>query len=330
MNEQNNNNKKGGNTALIIIISLLVAAFIALGFLIYHLVNLSHGIKDVIENSFDTYADSYDDSYNIGSDEPIAPEPDYPEDFEDFEGDPEKLSVQRYDFNGQDIEVSAHVAHVDVHSSSSYTDQIEIVLYESDNVRFDIFEDDGDIVINEIVLVQDIPIFDDQSFISISLPEGYDESLELTSTSGDIYISELYSLDEIDCDTVSGQILVEDSFAQELDASSVSGNITVDSSEIEDCELDTTSGFMEANYCNFGKIAVASISGSSQLEYSDFSKFQMATTSGDCIMSLYGPKSDYSVEFASFSGKLHGHGFEGGSKQIQFASTSGNLHLTCE
>lgn len=156
-----------------------------------------------------------------------------------------------------------------------------------------------------------------KTYVTVSIPKSLASNsgleLDANTVSGSITMEELTAR-SIEADTTSGSIKVYDCFAKELDCESVSGSVTVDNGEYSDAEMKTTSGSIKLYATTTDRFKLESVSGSIKCETKAVpAKGGKANTvSGSVTLAL--PKNDgFTLDYSSMSGSVKNEftGFSG-------------------
>ena len=142
--------------------------------------------------------------------------------------------------------------------------------------------------------------------VRIHVPRRELENLECSSTSGNIVIKEVRA-EEGDIGTVSGSIQMEYVDVRELEVSCVSGDIFLKSICSEEFETSSVSGNINAAGLDAKEIEVSSINGNISLK-------------------LAGSRQDYDIDISRIR---HSESYEGsGDRELNVSTVSGAIH--CE
>ena len=127
------------------------------------------------------------------------------------------------------------------------------------------------------------PLFhgDFSRYIEVYLPASYGESLTVTTTDGDIDLSDVdLRLASLRVDSTEGTVTVKRAAASKLHLSSTSGTLKLGSITAEDIRLETTSGKVSCDSLE-GRVTYTSTSGSADIKGAKGSGSFKAENSGE-------------------------------------------------
>ncbi|WP_017728664.1 DUF4097 family beta strand repeat-containing protein [Halalkalibacterium ligniniphilum] len=158
--------------------------------------------------------------------------------------------------------------------------------------------------------------------VVVSIPESYQETLELRSVSGDIYINGNDRLKTLTIKTVSGDVLGERFFAEQLDFSSTSGDLFLNDVQTTNGKMDSTSGDVVVKTYQ-GNLMSKSVSGDILVTYQgENGDGRFETVSGDVRLTY--PEPNFTLSTQTISGDiLIQHSIQGSNQQSQ--SVSGTI-----
>lgn len=117
-------------------------------------------------------------------------------------------------------------------------------------------------------------------YVEVYLPINYSQSLTITSTNGNINLSNMdLNLSLLRIDNTSGTVTVDNVAASEVHLSSTNGILTIDSIQADSIRLDTTSGSVTCNELN-GAVNYNSTSGDLDIKSAIGSGSYRANNSG--------------------------------------------------
>ncbi|MGI5985819.1 MAG: DUF4097 family beta strand repeat-containing protein [Oscillospiraceae bacterium] len=271
--------------------------------------------------------------------------------------------------SGQEITLNLISSNVTVKPSED--GDIHISYYNTNETYFELLDKGGEITLTQRSKTNFILNFDFFNYekynVDISIPAEHGGDLEINSTSGDIFISEIRLLGEFDIGSVSGNITVRNSTAENISAESTSGNVKLADVETAGIDVDTvsgeislsripkfipisletTSGEVYAEDIEAENIKVESVSGdiiitnvSGQkanlstssgdvdLNGADFAALIFNTISGDISGTVSGSSDDYTVYTSTLSGSSSLSSHRGrGEKTLDLSSTSGSFDI---
>lgn len=185
--------------------------------------------------------------------------------------------------------------------------------------------------------------------IVISLPSNYEfNKVDITGTSCDISLGgySKFKVNDLDLNSVSGDISVSSIEGEKLQINTVSGDIDINSLKFEDIDTNSVSGDHQLEEIKANKIQTNSVSGDLQAKNLDIPKLESQsisgdveiiksviddlyseTVSGDIDVKLNGNKLDYKIEIKSIAKKC----IEGeGSKSIVLKTRSGDIDYSID
>lgn len=165
----------------------------------------------------------------------------------------------------------------------------------------------------------------EQKKLNIEIPKGID--LEINAVSADIF-SGMLELNDISLSTVSGKSNLTKAYADELQISSVSGDIFVSYAMAhEDISLESVSGKITVEHADAKEIDVESVSGNVGLGISDVKDASIDTTSGNIELTLIGD-CGITLDYSTTSGKFSADGdYSNGTRKcvVKASTVSGDL-----
>jgi|GEM_PF-4174969 len=177
--------------------------------------------------------------------------------------------------------------------------------------------------------------------VSVSLPAGFAEKLELKSVSGSLKLTDI-DVPELELKSVSGRIELSDIRSSQTDLETVSGNVNLHEVLADRLTVKTTSGSVKAEVPT-GSLEIRSVSGEVTASVEQLQNpIKITTVSGAITVSV--PESAHAaVSLSSVSGRLSSahplgnntsaaaqalSGMLGeGSHEISLRSTSGSIRL---
>lgn len=142
----------------------------------------------------------------------------------------------------------------------------------------------------------------DSKWLTVLVPDGMVDELEITTTSADIQLNGL-EMGTLTASTASGAIIPTDCLAREAELSSISGELILSSLYADALDVSTTSGEISGNVQS-ETIAASTISGNVFLTAGgNTERAKLNTTSGDVWFSVEGPSIRY-IGVSSTSGDV--------------------------
>lgn len=165
----------------------------------------------------------------------------------------------------------------------------------------------------------------EQKSLNIEIPHGVE--LEITSVSADVFSGKL-DMKDIRISNVSGDTTITAACADDIDISSVSGDIFVSHAKATDnLEFESVSGDIRNNRAEAGTIKAGSVSGDVELGIFDAAAVDIDTTSGDIVLTLIGDIG-IDLDFSTTSGKHSAESdYKTGAKRctVKVKTVSGDL-----
>ena len=165
----------------------------------------------------------------------------------------------------------------------------------------------------------------EQKSLHIEIPHGVE--LEITSVSADVFSGNL-DMKDIRISNVSGDTTITAACADDIDISSVSGDIFVSHAKATDnLEFESVSGDIRNNRAEAGTIKAGSVSGDVELGIFDAAAVDIDTTSGDIVLTLIGDIG-IDLDFSTTSGKHSAESdYKTGAKRctVKAKTVSGDL-----
>lgn len=274
-------------------------------------------------------------------------------------------------FAGSVSSINIVTSDADIIVTLSSDDKIHLSYNNTETSYFDLKNDSSAIRLQQsrthsIMLFG----FGSDNTVELSIPENYKGSLQLSSASGDIDLSDVGADDGIVLSSVSGKITANGGACKELkadtssgdielsgfsthsvSASSVSGKISVQNLEGKlSLDANTSSGDIKLRGINAHELEAETISGSISLDSVSGSEAELDTASGDVRLlsvdyrelsfdsvsgsitgTLIGTEEDYTVFVDTFSGTNDLSSHRGrGARTLELSSTSGDFHIGFE
>ena len=165
----------------------------------------------------------------------------------------------------------------------------------------------------------------EQKSLNIEIPHGVE--LEITSVSADVFSGKL-DMKDIRISNISGDTTITAACADDIDISSVSGDIFVSHAKATDnLEFESVSGDIRNNRAEAGTIKAGSVSGDVELGIFDAAAVDIDTTSGDIVLTLIGDIG-IDLDFSTTSGKHSAESdYKTGAKRctVKVKTVSGDL-----
>nr|MBQ4317869.1 DUF4097 family beta strand repeat protein [Clostridia bacterium] len=223
-----------------------------------------------------------------------------------------------------------------------------VTVVDSENIRTSVEVKDGTLHIDRYDTRKWFQMFsitgisDIEIRILVCLPKTELDSIDIKTASGDVKVTDLFTIVEGSIHTASGDIETEANFTGELELKAVSGNITAKNFSSSKCEIDTTSGDIALNEADFGELTMQTTSGDIKADkVTADANITVTTTSGyiglealTCInLTTKSTSGDTEIimaqiknltESTAVSGDISFKGFDSGDFSIK--TTSGDVY----
>lgn len=177
--------------------------------------------------------------------------------------------------------------------------------------------------------------------LDIYIPKNYNNNINITTTSGDLKLSNI-NIKDLDLGTTSGDIELEDIITKTITGNSTSGDLELINVSADNIAFNSTSGDIEMKNIS-GNVTVNTTSGDVKSLYKDYKNvININSTSGDISLTL--PKdSSFTLGAKTVSGKLEcdfpitiqgkqKNSLSGtvgtGKYKVNIGTTSGDLYIT--
>lgn len=226
---------------------------------------------------------------------------------------------------------------------------IEIEYWENSNKSFATTDLDGVLTIEGSqeptfgFMVMDLQ---DRTTV-IKIPAEYAGSLTVQTASGNVAISDLTAIDELEASAMSGDVVLKNANAQSIElvtasgnvdaakarctrfsANSMSGNVSVETVDALDFSATAASGNVRISKVNAEEFVTTSTSGNVHAFDCFGSAMTLETASGNIDARVIGSESDFVIAASTASGSVHApRGSADGEYAISMRTASGNIDL---
>ena len=125
----------------------------------------------------------------------------------------------------------------------------------------------------------------DDRFVTVYLPDDEYGKLDITTGSGDVYVSDAFTFAAAETKTGSGDVVFIASVSDDLSVSTSSGDVALKHANSKTVNLSTASGELVLDGSRSDSVSAAAQSGNISLAKCKVKNLQMNTTSGDMILS---------------------------------------------
>lgn len=164
----------------------------------------------------------------------------------------------------------------------------------------------------------------------IEVPEQFQGSAEITSTSGDILLSDSTISSDLSISTKSGYVLVDNTqISSSLRIQSSSGDTCINQTKLSgNLSMESTSGNVWVKKTDIGVGAtITSTSGDIILESVSADQYHLQATSGNILATLNGSSLDYTISANSKSGNISIPPSGEEKNPIQVSTSSGDIAI---
>jgi DUF4097 and DUF4098 domain-containing protein YvlB len=167
------------------------------------------------------------------------------------------------------------------------------------------------------------------SKLNIELPESFDGSLIINSTSGDLSSKEVLknTLKKLEAKSVSGDVVFNTNSIEDVKLKSTSSDFDIISDISSLLKAESTSGDIDINKINNSdaNVYAKSVSGSIVINYIDACETEIKTTSGDVDISIIN-NNQIDLDFKSTSGDMNGNvSINSNGTPFKISTVSGDL-----
>ena len=171
-----------------------------------------------------------------------------------------------------------------------------------------------------------ISFFTEKKYIRIDLPKTQFDEFYLKTVSGDIYISDEFIIKGLNLNTTSGDLKIGNISADSIQCTTTSGDIEAkDISCIGDITLKVTSGDIDlSNTVAKGKLQIKTVSGDIELDRCDGAELSLKTRSGDIEATLLSGKV---FDADATTGDVRVSSSQSGAGKCVARTTSGDIEI---
>ncbi len=225
--------------------------------------------------------------------------------------------------------IKTDILDCDILIYPSADDKCTVKCVDSKNMEHSVFVSDGKLVIEQHDTrrwYEHISFFVEKKYIRIDLPKTQFEEFYLKTVSGDIYISDEFTIKGLTLVTTSGDLKISNITAEELTATTTSGDMEAkDISCSGDMTLTVTSGDIDlSSVVAEGKLQIKTVSGDIELDRCDGAELSLKTTSGDIEASLL---SDKNFDADTVSGDVRVPQSDSAVGKCVARTTSGDIEI---
>jgi len=189
------------------------------------------------------------------------------------------------------------IEEIEIESVTTSVKIIEDDIYNDGKIHFShqaygekiINEKSGDII--KIKTKKSSPFIDKASgVLIIYIPKLSPLDYSIKTVSGNVSINldrPLEEVEEIEIETVSGQVEINTQIAEKVDSNTISGNLSVNVYDVKEIKLETTSGNVEViAKRSVGKLDIGTISGESAITVKDIEEVEIDSASGNIDINI--------------------------------------------
>jgi len=207
-------------------------------------------------------------------------------------GDYTKLNTENFAERYYEIEeninsLDINAVDCDVWITESPDKYTRVTVVDSENVRTSVEVKDSTLHIDRydnrkwFQMFSITGISDIEIRILVCLPKPELDRMNINTASGDVKVTDLFTIGEGSIHTASGDIETEAEFTGELVLKAVSGSITAKNFSSAKCKIDTTSGDIALSNAYFGELSMKTTSGDIKAEtVTAGTNITVTTTSG--------------------------------------------------
>ena len=189
--------------------------------------------------------------------------------------------------------------------------EIKVTCYESEELVYDILnvKSDKNLKISEKdgrkwYQMIDVNFGIQETPLTVEIPDKDWQSIKITTSSGDINVSDFFNFYEYSINTSSGDIIITDMNAANINIESSSGDVCIkDSYIMYQLGIKTTSGETKLSKVDTSNIEINSNSGDVELYKTDAVEYKVETSSGD-ISGKLRDDAAYKFKVESLSGDI--------------------------
>lgn len=232
-------------------------------------------------------------------------------DFSAFNTDAERVKKEYLIPRESAVNLTIDTRDNDIILKKTTGSEIKVTCYESEELTYDILnvKSDKSLKISEKdgrkwYQMIDVNFGIQETPLTVEIPDKDWQSIKITTSSGDINVSDFSDLFKYSINTSSGDIIISDMNAEAMNVKSSSGDICIKDSHIMDLlGIETASGETKLSKVNTNNIEINSNSGDVELYKADAVSYKVETSSGD-ISGKIRDDADYKFKVESLSGEI--------------------------
>ncbi len=232
-------------------------------------------------------------------------------DFSAFNTDAERVKKEYLIPRESAVNLTIDTRDNDIILKKTTGSEIKVTCYESEELAYDILnvKSDKSLKISEKdgrkwYQMIDVNFGIQETPLTVEIPDKDWQSIKITTSSGDINISDFFNFYEYSINTSSGYIIISDMNAANMNIKSSSGDVCIKNSYIMyQLGIKTTSGETKLSKVDTSNIEINSNSGDIELYKTDAVEYKVETSSGD-ISGKLRDDAAYNFEVESLSGDI--------------------------
>ena len=210
-------------------------------------------------------------------------------DFSAFNTDAERVKKEYLIPRESALNLTIDTRDNDIILKKTTGSEIKVTCYESEELTYDILnvKSDKSLKISEKdgrkwYQMIDVNFGIQETPLTVEIPDKYWQSIKITTSSGDINVSDFFNFYEYSINTSSGDIIITDMNAANMNIKSSSGDVCIkDSYIMYQLGIKTTSGETKLSKVDTSNIEINSNSGDVELYKTDAVEYKVETSSGD-------------------------------------------------
>lgn len=232
-------------------------------------------------------------------------------DFSAFNTDAERVKKEYLIPRESAVNLTIDTRDNDIILKKTTGSEIKVTCYESEELVYDILnaKPDKNLKIAEKdnrkwYQMIDVSFSIQETPLTVEIPDKDWQSIKITTSSGDINVSDFSDLFKYSINTSSGDIIISDMNAANMNIKSSSGDICIKDSYIMSLlGIETASGETKLSKVGTNNIEINSNSGDVELYKTDAVEYKVETSSGD-ISGRLRDGADYKFKVESLSGEI--------------------------
>lgn len=232
-------------------------------------------------------------------------------DFSAFNTDAERVKKEYLIPRESAVNLTIDTRDNDIILKKTTGSEIKVTCYESEELVYDILnaKPDKNLKIAEKdnrkwYQMIDVSFSIQETPLTVEIPDKDWQSIKITTSSGDINVSDFSDLFKYSINTSSGDIIISDMNAANMNIKSSSGDICIKDSYIMSLlGIETASGETKLSKVDTNNIEINSNSGDVELYKTDAVEYKVETSSGD-ISGKLRDDADYKFKVESLSGDI--------------------------